>query len=308
MRVIQPIHVTDSILHSSTIPEPDTASGEVAWVSGTVYPLNAEVVRSTTHRVYRHILVPSSHTTPPEDDPTHWKDVRPTNRWAVFDESVGTASVVTGAGAVSIQYELDLGVAANAVAFFELEAQEVQIEVFDAPGGTLVYDNTIDLDETLLADWYGYFFEPFALRNTAIDTALPPFAVGRVRITVRGVARVAVGNIVIGNAYSLGSTAYGLSAGIRDYSRKIEDEETGIITLERRRFAKLLRARFQLPEGGVNFVHQLLTQLRSTPVVWIGDNGAGLEPLIVYGFYRDFSLELSTPKVSYYTLEVEGMV
>lgn len=306
MRVIKPITVTDTVLATASIPEPDASAGEVLWNPATAYAAGAEVVRTTTHRVYRR-LVAGTTATAPEADPTNWKPIRPTNRWGAFDESVGTLSEEQAVGPTQIVYELSPGVAVNSIALFEVSAQEVEIEVFDAPGGALVYSNLIDLDETFLNDWYGYFFEPFALRSAVIDSNLPPFAVGRIRITVRGETRVACGNIVIGNVYSLGSTAYGLTAGIRDYSRKIEDEETGIVTLERRRFAKVLRARFQLPESAVNFVHQLLSELRSTPVVWIGDNGAGLEPLIIYGFYRDFSLELETARISYYALEVEGM-
>lgn len=311
MRVIKPIKITTEKLLYSSIGEPDSYTSEVVWDSEGTYAEGDEVIRTTTHLRYRHKAVggdPHSHELPPELDPTHWEVLRPTNRWAVFDESVGTASIAEGDGSTEIVYEFTLYAAANAVALFELSAQEVQVQVYESPEGALVYDNTISLDETELADWYAYFFEPFTVRSTAIDLSLPPYANGIIRISIRGPSVVSVGNIVLGNAYTLGVTGYGATAGIRDYSRKVQDETTGVITLERRKFAKIMRARFRLNEAAVNFTHQLLSDLRSTPAVWLGDNGAGLEPLIVYGFYRDFSLELETAKISYYSLEVEGMV
>jgi len=124
---------------------------------------------------------------------------------------------------------------------------------------------------------------------------------------VTGPADVSVAHCIVGTVYSLGATSYGATAGIRDYSRKTTDEETGVVTLERRRFQKTLRAQFKLEDGAVNAVHQRIEALRATPVVWLGDNGADIEPLIVYGYYRDFSLQLQGWNESYYQLEVEGM-
>lgn len=310
MKVVKPVVFTPAMLTSSTIPELDTAFDPPAWAAGT-YNDGDLVSRTTTHRVYRHVDAgagPHSHTIPPEDDPDHWKVVRPTNKFGAFDTSVGTATVKTGVGAQSYTFKLVPGGPINSISFFEINAQSIRVQMRDTPGGTIVYDTTVNLDETELPDWYAYFFEPFSLRTAVVLTDLPPYGTCEITVIVSGSTTISLGNCVFGTVYTIGSTEYGAGAGIRDYSKKTEDPDTGVISLEQRRFSKTMRARFKLTEAQVNFTHRLLSGLRSTPCVWIGDNGAGLEPLLVYGFYKDFQLDLPTPNISYYSLEVEGMV
>lgn len=310
MKVIVPFAITNATLSSCSIPEPDTASGAdpALWVSGGSYASGNLVSRIETHGVYRHTDVGGgahSHTTPPEDDPDHWAYVRPTNRWSPFDEVIGTAAT----SVTSMTYVIEPGQVVSSLAFFELVANSVTIEVTDGSTPPPVYSETFNLDETELLDWYGYFFTPITTRQALVVNDLPPYASATITITITGVGPVSVGNMVMGIDYAIGSTGYsGASAGIRDYSKKVVDEETGYVRVERRRFAKTMRARFILSEDAVNFVHRLLSDLRSTPAVWIGDNDAGLEPLIVYGFYKDFQLDLEQRKISYYSLEIEGMV
>lgn len=314
MKVISPLAVDDARLNASNIPEPDTASGAdpAAWVSGGSYAEGDLVSRTTTHAVYRHLDVGGgahAHTTPPEDDPEHWAYVRPTNRWAPFDDVIGTAATKSGVGTQSITFELEPGQVVSSLAFFELNANTVQITVTDAGASPPIYDVTYDLDETELLDWYMYFFEPFSARETLVVTDLPAYAGAVITITITGETVVSVGNIVMGLDYTIGVTGYGsVSAGIRDFSRKVTDDATGYVSIDPGRFKKTMRARFRLDEDSVNFVHRLLTSLRATPSVWIGDNGAGIEPLIIYGFAKDFQLELEQRRISYYALEIEGMI
>jgi hypothetical protein len=310
MKVISPLAVAGSIFTSSNIPEPDTASGAdpALWASGT-YAEGALVSRITTHAVYRRLAPSGAHAVPPEDAPEQWAYVRPTNRWAPFDQVIGTAATKTGAGVQSITYVLTPGQVVSSIAFFELVANTVQIQVTDAGALPAVYDETFALDETELLDWYGYFFDPFSTRETLVIRDLPAYASAVITITISGPATTSVGSIVIGTDYSIGSVGYGsASAGIRDFSRKVTDEVTGYTSVQPGRFKKTMRVRFRLDEDAVNFVHRLLTSLRSAPAVWIGDNGAGLEPLIIYGFAKDFQLELEQRKISYYAIEIEGLV
>jgi hypothetical protein len=304
MKVIDPVTLTDAMLASISLPEP--AAGETLWNAGTNYATGTTAARTTTHRIYERLAPGGVDAALPESAPDKWKELRPTNRWAMFDESVGTASTVTGVGTVTITTTITPGRAITAVGFFELNAQSVLVEVLDSVGGSVVYTKSVELDETELLDWFQYFFEPFSLRSTLVLLDLPPYASGQLRLTFTGQNSVSVGNVVFGTVYEMGVTGYGATAGIRDYSRKKEDEETQIVRLERRRFAKIMRVRFRLNEEQVNFVHRLLSTLRSTPAVWVADNGSGLEALVVYGFYKDFTLDLAA-KISHYSLEIEGM-
>jgi len=66
-----------------------------AWVSGTTYAVNAEVHRVATHRVYRR-LIAGAGTTAPESDPTNWRDMRSTTRWAPLVTTEDTELRVIG--------------------------------------------------------------------------------------------------------------------------------------------------------------------------------------------------------------------
>lgn len=306
MRVIAPVEITDAMLIAHNVAEP--AAGETAWSAAGVYAVGSLAIRATTHRVYRR-LVAGTTATPPENDLTavspalpNWEELSGTNRWAVFDQV--TNSVSTRASPLDVTIAPGI---VNALALIGLSGASVTITMTDGAAGPTVYSRTVDLSLSIVPDWYAYFFEPFRQRGSVTLTDLPPFINGRVRVEITGSADVACGGIITGTLYTLGATQYGATAGIRDYSRKEVDAATGLISLEQRRFSKTLRARLQIPTGGVNAAHTLLTELRGRACVWLGDNGSDLEPLQVFGFYRDMSLDVSFPGVSHYTLDIEGM-
>jgi hypothetical protein len=60
----------------------------------------------------------------------------------------------------------------------------------------------------------------------------------------------------------------------------------------------------------LNRVQRLLYDLRAVPVVWLGNNDAPEfeEPMVVFGFYRDFSTDVAYPTVSFCSLEIEGLI
>ena len=124
----------------------------------------------------------------------------------------------------------------------------------------------------------------------------------------RSSSTVQVGNLVFGTVYPLGLTQEGASAGIRDYSvKKVNDY--GITTFVQRAFSKRMEATTYVNKGDVNFVQKMLTELRAVPIVWIGtQDDAYSTPLILFGYYRDFTVEISYPTFSLCRLEVEGLI
>lgn len=299
MRVIDPTIITDATLISSTVPEPDT--GETAWVANTHYDVNDIVYRPALHKKYRS-LVSGVKTVAPEDSPDEWAYIGGTNRWAMFDDTsaatVETTSPLTAVIAPGI---------CNSLAILGIEGQELTVTITDGAGGPTVYTRTIDLDTSVVADWYQYFFEPFTTRQVVILNDLPPYPNARITISLSGSGDVSIAHCIVGTSYDLGATLYGATAGIRDYSRKQTDEQTQVVTLERRRFSKTMRARFFLDDGSVNAVHSRLEGLRATPCVWVGSDREDLEPLVIFGYIKDFSLDLQQARGSYYSLEIEGM-
>lgn len=304
MKVIKSGAITPAMLVGSTVAEPSGADPAV-WAAPTAYSVGDLAYRASTHRIYKR-LVAGTTATAPESDLTgaaaNWADYGPTNRWAMFDQEVNTQSTV----ASPLTVVLDPGLV-NSLALIELVGTQAEISITDGAAGPTVYSQTISLEQSSVADWYAYFFEPFSQRATVVLTDLPPYSAARVTVTITGAGTVKCGGLIFGTVYSLGGTLYGVTAGIRDYSKKTTDETTGVVSLVVGKFAKRLRARLQIAAGAVNVTQQLLTDLRATPAVWIGDDSGVYDALIVFGFYRDFSLDVAYPGVSYYSLEIEGM-
>lgn len=299
MKVISPKSLTDSMLAAASIAEP--ATGETAWNAATAYTAGNRVIRTQTHRVYER-LVSGTTATAPELDGTNWLDVAPTNRWAMFDNQISTASSAASSVSVTVNTGYITG-----VAFVGLAGDQLVVTVKDAPGGSTVYTKTVNLDGTIIADWYGYFFEPNVQLDTVAITDLPPYNNMQLGVTITGTGTVECGGMVFGLVYDLGQTAYGATAGITDYSVK-ETDEFGVTTFVPRSFAKRANFPLRLEATQMRRVQRQLSELRAKPAMWIGDDDTTLyAPLVVYGWYRDFQIDVAYPTEVLVSLEIEGL-
>lgn len=294
MRVIKPVtFVAATHLVSSTAVE--SAS---PWAVGTTYAKDA-VVDYGTH--YWISLVNSNTGNQPDTSPTQWALVGPDNTHAMFDEQVSTATSSTS----PLTVVLTPG-AVNALSLLGLVGQQVVVTVTDGSGGPTVYSKTISLDGTLIADWYQYFYEPYVQIGEVVLTDLVPLSTARLTVALTGSGTIQIGNCAFGTQYAIGDAEYGAGLGIIDYSRK-DTDEFGVTTFVRRDFSKRLNARLMLPNSQINRVSRLLSDLRATPAVWILADEAEYQAGTVYGFFRDFAIEVAYPTQSFCTLEVEGL-
>jgi len=295
MKVVKPVELTPAMLISSTATESTSA-----WNSGTSYTLGQTCYLVSTGRLYECIQAPSLNKSP-ATEPTYWLDTGPTNTWAMFDSQISTETsqaspltVVVAPGYV------------NSLALFELTGTDIEVTVRDGLAGPVVYSYSQSLDGALFTDWYQYFFDPAVQLSEVVLTDLPPYQDAHITVTVLSDSAAAVGAMLLGTVYFLGEGEFGATAGITDYSRK-DTSATGITTFVRRAYSKRMSIRLMLDTVKLNQVQRILADLRATPCAWIGTDTAGFEPLTLYGFYRDFSLEIAYPSFSYCNLEIEGL-
>ena len=240
----------------------------------------------------------------PGDGTAFWLLLGPDNTHAMFDDQISTSTV----SASPLTVVLTPGYL-NSVALFGLVGNAVSLSVTDGLGGPVVYTKTINLDGTFIYDWYMYFFEPYVQIGEVVLTDLPPYVNSRMTMSLTATAgNVSIGQFAFGTFYELGDAEYGASAGIIDYSRKDTDVTTGVTTFTRKAFSKRLSVRLMLDTNQMNKVQRVLSELRATPAVWVGAEGDEYLPLVVYGFYRDFNLEVAYPTKSYCVLEIEGLI
>lgn len=296
MKVIKPITFTTGMLLSTNATET-----VAAWNSGTTYAKDAEVNYSNS--IYVSLQAGNLNKTPTAE-PTWWIRKSANNTYSMFDEFVNTQTTRTSPLTVTVQP----GSIFNSLAVFNMSGgTSLQVLVKDTPGGTTVYDETFDLDDTVIVDWYMYFFEPYDIKTDIIIQNIPPYSTGTITATLTGAGTVGIGNFVFGSSYSLGMTQYGANAGIRDYSTK-DANAFGITSLVKRAFSKRMSANLYVQNGDIRFVRKILEDLRATPAVWVGTDDDTYDVLNVYGYYKDFNMEISYPSFSLCSLEIEGLV
>lgn len=296
MKVIKPITFTSGMLLSSNATE--TIAN---YAAGTTYAKDAEV--NYANSIYVSLSAGNTGNQP-DISPTFWIRKSANNKYSMFDEFVNTQTTRVS----SLVVDVAPGSVFNSLALFNLSgANSLNITVKDGVAGPTIYNTTFSLDDTVVIDWYMYFFEPYDIKSEIIIQDIPPYSTGVITATLTGSGTVGVGNFVFGNIYTLGLTQYGASGGIRDYSVK-QVNAYGITTFVQRAFSKRMDANLYVNQGDLRFVSKLLEDIRAVPVVWVGSDSSDYDVLTVFGYYRDFNIEITYPSYSLCRLEVEGLV
>lgn len=113
-----------------------------------------------------------------------------------------------------------------------------------------------------------------------------------------------IGALIVGVKTTLGTMKWSPAIGIIDYSTK-EVDTFGNYSIVQRSFAKRLNCNLTIPNTIVDEVYRLLSLYRSTPLVWVGSESYSC--LIIYGFYKEFSIVIPRKISSDCSLEIEGL-
>ena len=295
MIIVNPVTITPAKFVSSTA----VVSTRATWAAGTAYVTGNEVY----YNFKDWKAAANSTGVTPGTDPTKWTEIGASNRYAMFD---GVINNVTTATSI-LNVRVTPGATVNSVSCFQVTANTVQVQVIDPVAGT-VYDETKSMqDTTFVVDWYSYFFEPISSITDVLFNDLPAYGSADIRVIAdAGTGNPAIiGECVMGLQRGLGATNFNTSVSIRDYSRK-ETNAFGNVVITTGPYAKLADYDVTVETANVNFVQRALADIRTTPTVFIGDENR-IET-VVYGFYRNFNIVLSTPSISDCTIEVEGLV
>jgi hypothetical protein len=259
--VLAPNTIGDTQFTSSNVAEPDTSSGEVTWVSGASHTVGMQRIRTETHMVYECIVATSS-TTPPEDDPTNWAEVGPTNKWAWNDRYSDTLTTI----ATPLEITVEPGTV-TAIDFYGLVGETLHALVKDAPGGSTTFDQSYDLVDYAGSDlmWEFYFGELTTLTELIVS-GIPPSPTCEITITLSATTgNVSIGRMSFGNFESLGVPEQGFVSKPRTFSR-IKTDEFGSVTIKQGRSAVDLSGSAVLTRAEVNAAHAAIKRLLGVPV------------------------------------------
>ena len=302
MNIIIPTPITAAMIGAgTTIAEP--SASETAWAASTAYAVGDVRIRGTTHRKYRCAVAHTSAASPvPEDDPTRWVDIGPTDRWAPFDSYTNTrATAVT-----SMTYVLSPGYV-NAMALYGLVGAQYSITIKDAPAGATIYSKTGFLAQDPQG-WYEYLFVEQPALDKLVLHNLPIRPTAEITITITaasgqpvGIGMIVVGDFVplVGDTAEWGGVQYGATAEPVTYSY-INTDEYGTTTIVRRHAATNMRCTVMMPRQFADAALQRLQSVLDRPVACIATTSKGYDGLNVFGL-------ISTSPVSYDSFNIASI-
>jgi hypothetical protein len=294
MKIIRPVAI--SALISSNVPENDYAE----YSAAATYAVGDRVIVAAEHKIYESLQA-SNTGHAPSTSVTWWLEVGATNRWRMFDDSLTAQTSNFDEITVVIQPASRI----DSLALLNVDATTVQITMTDPLEGE-VYDKSFSLSNTSgISDWYAYFFEPIERKYDLIVSGLPQYPNAELSISLANEGHaVLCGECVIGQQKVIGKTMQGASIGIQDYSVKQRDAFGNYTVLERS-FNKRANFTVMVDAQFVDALQRLLAQYRAMPIVYIGTDS--YTSTFIYGFYKDFSIEIAYLKHSICSLEVEGL-
>lgn len=303
--VLVPLAITDAMLSSATIAEP--AAGETAWVSAATYALDAEVTRSTTHRVYSCVQAHTGRTALPEVDTAYWLEKRPTSRWAAFDAYRNTKALTTG----TFTYVLRPGFF-NALGFFGLVGGSLVVTIKDAPGGAVAYTSTTDLTDPYTG-FYELLTRPPGQLTSVVLRDLPLLPDPELTITITAGAGVSrgVGMIAIGDLAPLidealwGGVEPGAQASPKTYSY-FKTNADGTTEIKRGLAATDLSGSIVMPTEMADRVVSLVQSVLDVPAAWVLTDEAGFTGLTGFGLGSGSISYENT--ISKFTFTVKGYI
>lgn len=302
MIVIPPFQLTTSNT-TSTVAEP--SAGEVVWNAGVSYTKGQVVIRVETHRKYE-CQTDGVNATPPENDPTRWLDVGPTNKWAMFDNLRSQATWAPGSMTITISP----GRRVDSLALLGVKAQKVTITM--TYNGQVVYTTVRNMGARNTTTWSQYFFGEFKYVSSLLLQDLPSYANSVITILFENdpALNVECSEIVVGNKIYLGSAQYEAVSDSLNFSR-IERDEFGGSILKPRRTVPKVNVTTWASKNLVNQIRDARTDLNAVPALWSALDQNYEDPyyeaLLIYGIYKQFEINISGPSLAIVNLELEEM-
>ncbi|MBX9636151.1 MAG: hypothetical protein K2Q14_07000 [Gammaproteobacteria bacterium] len=265
LSVLVPVEITDSVLTSTDVVETDYPEHD----PGTTYALGERVISTITHKIYESAKAGNL-----DKDPTDinnrtgstkwWTQVDSTNAWKMFDGE--KTSATTKASSLTIVLKPGF---INSLYAGGLIADTATITMKDAPGGSVVYSETMQLENSYPPDYYEYGFSPFTQQPDLILDDIPPYYNGEITFTLEiASGNVECGMFQVGDLRPLGTLQYNASATPKSYSY-IKIDDFGNNEIKRRKKATDGKYQVILEPSYANTAMSILNAVLDVPVVCV---------------------------------------
>lgn len=300
--VLQSVTAAGSALAEDTNP---------AWSSGVTYAIGQRVYSASTHRVYESLKdnntgkdpTDAANRTTATGTGTWWLDVGPTNKYAAFDGLVNTQT----SAASPLVITLTPG-AFNGFALLGIDADTMTVTVKDKPGGAVIWSKpTMQMEGSMPADYYEYFFERFRPLTRFVASDIDPYGSAELTVTLtKGTGPVKLGMLAVGDLRPIGIPQRDATVEPIDYSY-VKTDAYGNTEVKKRTFATGMSITTKMEKEEAGAVLDTVQQVLGTPCVVVGSEAQYFEWMTVFGL---ISGRMSPADFPYATLNitVKGLI
>lgn len=272
------------------------------YSAGTTYAQGDMVQDNVAHLIYESQA--GANTGNALTDAAKWLKVGATNARAAFDDEIGTAT----SGASPLVHVFQPG-GTDGLIIMDAVAGSGSVVMRDAPGGTVVYNRTLDFDATRIESVFDWFFAEPELMTSALLTDLPAqYTSCELTVTLNYTGGdVAAGVIKPGRVLEMGQTQLGARVGIQSRT-KLNENDFGNLTIVRRPSSKKGSFTVTTEARRFNVLYRALRALDGILCAWIPTDVEGLEEAAMYGLFSDFYIAIPQRKKHVCTLEIKGSI
>lgn len=297
MILIPPIEIDETVLVASSVAD------DPVYSATTSYALGQRVRFGTLPAVdsYECIQAPALDKHP-ATQPLYWMPLGRSGRWALFDDSVQTAT--QGAGTLSFTIAPQRRV--SALVLMGIIGQSVTITVRDGAAGPVLFTETRTLMSSA-GTYYSWFFDAAVQVSDSSWFGLPSSAGAHIDISIEPVGSVAAcGLCKVGREQYIGDAQFGAELGTEQRGKDFIDRQGNPVTSDRG-FSRSLTCTLLIPLADFNRVNRLFEAQVQLAAVWVVAPGLGeYDSAITHGRYQRAVRVMDGPTHVTISLEIAG--
>jgi hypothetical protein len=283
----------------------------VAATTPTTFTLSATVggaaISASGSQSGVHALTTQVNINKPLSNKLNWLDAGSSNRWKPFDSSVQSQATAT----TQMTFTVTASAYVDTVVLLNVKATKATVSMSQGSNG-VVFNKVIPLSENdgVVATWLDYFFAGFRTKKDLLIEGLPLYRNTTITVTLDNAVgqQVALGASIFGFSKDISSekkgAEHGAKVGIQAYDVKKRDD-FGNYTIVPRAFAKRADFTVHIRSDEVDSIQDLLAEIRSTPIVYVGSGKYAAT--MVYGYYKSFDIDIAYYDYSVCSIQLEGL-
>jgi len=249
---------------------------EPLWAAGT-YAKGAKV-RNADNFVFESL---ADGNTAAVTDKTKWLPLGVTNRLKMFDKAVNSQTTA----ADSLTVVVKAGQLANTLTL--LNAAGAEVTVTQSESG---YSRKVSMVSHNVTNWYDFYYQEPQWVGDVTFGDVPPYINSLLTVHVKSPGnQAALGGFFFGRAKFIGTTQWGLKAGILSYSGE-EEDDFGNVSLLPRPSAKKMNFEVSIPRGYEDEVYRFLTAADNVEMVAIASTSWSMTQS--YGYLGQWEVPL----------------